>query len=272
MIVKSPANFLVIFSILVASCNTPGKKNVAAETSGFPDSVIVGKKLFESNCVRCHGMDGSGLTGPSLRRPVLPHAPDRSAFTKVVGEGIPGTGMPGNWSYNEDDIFQIYSYILFLRQQGHESVEGDTAKGRLVYDKAGCSACHMLNGKGRSVGPDLSEIGVTRNATYLRQAVTDPGSALPERSDPDMGYGFSMYLPVVVTTSDGKEITGLRVNEDSYTIQLKDLTNKFYSFNKSSLKSIHKEYGKSLMPSYRGVLSKNDIENLVAFLYNKGNP
>ena len=264
----------VVFTILllwIVSCNSPEKNETADEISALPDSIQTGKKLFESNCVRCHGMDGSGLTGPSLRRPVLPHAPDLSAFIKVVEGGIAGTGMPGNWSYSDSDVFQLYRYILFLRRQGHEIPKGDSALGKLVYAKSGCSGCHMMNGEGKSIGPDLSSIGLSRNVTYLKQAVTDPGSTLPESSDPDNGYGFSMYLPVIVTTADGQQVTGLRVNEDSYTIQLKDLSNKFYSFNKSSVKSIKKEYGKSLMPSYRGVLSEKDIDNLVAFLYNTGN-
>jgi putative heme-binding domain-containing protein len=128
----------------------------------------------------------------------------------------------------------------------------------------------MMNGQGNGIGPDLSEIGFSRNPAYLRQSLTDPGAALPESTDPDNGYGFSLYLPVKIVAADGKEITGLRVNEDTYTIQIRDTGNHFYSFEKNQLKSLEKEYGQSLMPSFKKTLSDQEIDNLVAFLFKTG--
>lgn len=237
----------------------------------MPDSFLAGKKIFENNCVRCHGMDASGLTGPSLRRQRLLHAPDLASFTAVVENGIAGTGMPANWSVSASECHQLYIYINSLKGKNREVVSGDSAAGKLVYLKTGCANCHMVNGSGNSIGPDLSEIGAIRNAAYLRQALIDPGAALPESTDPDNGYGFSLYLPVKVVTKEGKEITGLRINEDTYTIQLKDISNNYYSFYKDSLLSIDKEFGQSLMPSFKTTLSNTEIDNLVSYLHNLGN-
>jgi cytochrome c oxidase cbb3-type subunit III len=268
----SSTRCLIFFLLIVVySCNHPGNKISEIDNASLPDSVLAGKKLFESNCVRCHGMDATGLTGPSLRRLKLVHAPDRDSFTQVVEQGIQGTGMPSNWSYSDSDCYNIYAWIGYLKQLGREIPPGDTAAGRLVYQKAGCNSCHLLNGQGSSIGPDLSMIGAVRNAAYIKESILDPGAALPESTDPDYGYGFSLYLPVELVTMEGKEINGLRVNEDSYTIQVKDLSNNFYSFNKEDLKSFKKEYGKSLMPSFRSALKGKEIENLVAYLYKMGN-
>ena len=254
------------------SCSNTGQKNAdTSNAGGLPDSIIVGKKLFEATCVRCHGMDGSGLTGPSLKRPRLSHAPDYASFLQVVELGIAGTGMPSNWAYSDSDCYHLYAYLGYLRNQGKETPTGDTAEGRIVYNTSGCANCHMLNGQGSSIGPDLSEIGASRSPANLRQSIIDPAAELPGSTDLDNGYGFSLYLPVKVITADGKEITGLRINEDTYTIQMKDAANNYYSFNKNELKLVEKQYNTSLMPSFKQALTNKQIENLVAFLYKLGN-
>lgn len=262
----------ILLCISIAACNNNPTPNKAAElAANMPDSVLEGKKTFEASCVRCHGMDASGLTGPSLRRTHLKHAPDLPSFINVVEYGILGTGMPSNWAISDSDCYQLYAYINYLKNQGKETPVGDTAAGRKVYAGAGCASCHVMNGEGNSIGPELSEIGASRNATYLKQAIVDPAAALPEGTDIDNGYGFSMYLPVKVVTKTGTTINGLRINEDTYSIQLKDAANNYYSFAKDELQLIEKQYGQSLMPSFKTKLSNKEIENLVAFLYKSGN-
>ena len=265
--------FAVLATIVIANaCNQEGTPGMQVPgKSGVPDSALAGKTMFEASCVRCHGMDASGLSGPSLKRPQLSHATDLESFTKVVITGISGTGMPGHWDLTDTDCAHLYAYISYLRKQGMETPAGDTAAGRLVYNKSICISCHVYNGEGTSIGPELSNIGASRSPSYLRQALIDPGAALPESTDLVNGYGFSLYLPVKIVTKEGKEITGLRVNEDTYTIQVKDLSNNYYSFDKDDLASLEKVYHTSLMPSFKNTLTDEEIENLVAFLYKSGN-
>jgi cytochrome c oxidase cbb3-type subunit III len=263
--------FSVLVWILIASCNSQAKKELSTNnTNDLSDSAKEGKIIFEAGCVRCHGMDASGLTGPSLRKPKLKHATDVAAFTSVVEQGIAGTGMPSNWSVTDAECRQIYAYLSYLKNQGRETASGDSAAGSLVYMNAACSKCHMMKGQGNGFGPDLSAIGFSRNPAYLRQSILDPGATLPESTDIDNGYGFSLYLPVKIVTAEGKEITGVRMNEDTYTIQIKDLENHYYSFYKNQLRSLEKLYGQSLMPSFKNTLSDQEVNNLVAFLFKTG--
>ncbi len=67
-------------------------------------------------------------------------------------------------------------------------------------------------------------------------------------------------------TADGARITGARVNEDTFTIQIRDYSGLLHSFRKSDLRELHKDWGKSPMPSYRDSLSGEELQNLVAFL------
>jgi len=128
-------------------------------------------------------------------------------------------------------------------------------RGRAVYEASRCSACHIVNGAGSSLGPELTEVGARRGAQYLRKKLLDPGD---ETAD-----GFVLIRAV---TQDGREFRGLRVNEDTFTIQIKDGSNHFYSFRKAKLGKLEKQFGKSLMPSFGAMLSASELDNLVAYL------
>jgi hypothetical protein len=78
--------------------------------------------------------------------------------------------------------------------------------------------------------------------------------------------GYAEFLLVRVVTRDGLEMHGMRVNEDAFTIQLRDEKDQFHSFRKQDLREVEKEFGKSLMPSYQGRLSTSEIDDLVAYL------
>ena len=67
-------------------------------------------------------------------------------------------------------------------------------------------------------------------------------------------------------TADGKRIIGIRLNEDTWSIQLRDLSDHLLSFWKEDLASLEKQPGRSPMPSYRGRLSDHELDDLVAYL------
>ncbi len=224
-------------------------------------SLARGKRLFENQCGRCHGIKGAGGTGPSLKRPVLRHAANDDALFAVIQGGIPGTGMPETWQMSEREIRQVVAYVRSLGQQTVSSVAGEPRKGKAIYDKGDCVTCHIVGGKGSSLGPDLSDVGTRRGPEYLQKAVLHPGVDMA--LDPD---GYITFLVVLVTTRDGVEIRGGRVNEDTFTIQVRDADGNYHSFYKADLKELHREEGKSLMPSYDNVFSKIEMDNLVAYL------
>jgi len=78
-------------------------------------------------------------------------------------------------------------------------------------------------------------------------------------------------LLLTAVTSAGKTISGIRMNEDTFTIQLKTAGGAIYSFRKRDLKELKKETGQSPMPAFAKVLSGNEIQDLAAFLVASGN-
>jgi hypothetical protein len=67
-------------------------------------------------------------------------------------------------------------------------------------------------------------------------------------------------------TGEGVHLTGVRINEDIFSIQVMDLNGGFHSFFKEDLKELHRDTGKSPMPSFRGVFSAAELDDLVAYL------
>ena len=240
-------------------------KNPSAE------ELAEGKLLFQGECGECHGVDGSGNVGPDLHG-VTQKRGDEGVFS-VIRNGIPGTGMAGVSNLNDQRAWEVVAYVHTLTPTAaDEAATGDPAKGRAVYEANGCAACHYADGKGSGFGPQLSRIGEARSIKYLHDFLLDPGAhppadaALPERS------AFTGYLVTRVVTKSGREITGVRINEDTFTLDLEDVGGHYYSFNKSDLKSIEIEPGKSFMPSFSN-LSASDLDDLVAYLASlKGEP
>ena len=231
-----------------------------------PVDVEQGKQLFNGMCARCHGIDGTGDEGPSLNRPVLARARTDDALREVIRDGIPDGGMPRVRRMTGNELDQLVAYVRSLGRTATVTTAGNVDKGRATYEKLGCATCHIINGQGSSFGPDLTQIGINRGPSYLRQSFLGPAEMLPRASSLVPGRGFNEFLPIRVVTNDGRVIRGIRVNEDPFTLQVRDSANRFHSFRKSDTKEIEKEFGKSLMPSYRGRLTDAEIEDLVAYL------
>lgn len=228
----------------------------AAVSAQAPDDMARGKALYEGHCGLCHGQTGTGGTGPRLAQPKLPRAPDETRLTEVIQRGIPSTEMPGSWSLSFREAQQIAKYVLSMGTIAVTPLPGDPARGKTLYQtKGGCAACHIVRGSGASSGPELTEIGLSRSAEYLREALVKPAATAPQ--------GFLMITAI---TREGQTVRGVRMAEDSFTIQLRDASNKFHSFRKANLANLKKEFKTSPMPSYETQFSAAELDDIVAYL------
>jgi hypothetical protein len=81
------------------------------------------------------------------------------------------------------------------------------------------------------------------------------------------------FLFVESATTSGQAIRGIRLNEDTFSILLKDQQGRFHSFRKSELRNLKKLRGETPMPPYGSVLSAGELDDLISFLVSqRGKP
>jgi len=206
-------------------------------------------------------MDGGGGRGPSLRRPKLARAADDDALKSVIENGI-APEMPPAWYLSPEEIAGVAAYVRTLGNVPPEALPGDPARGKAIYARSGCSACHILAGEGSGYGPELTDVGVRRGSARLRETLQNPAKTIP-----------ADFLLLEATTSSNQTIRGVRLNEDSFTIQFKDQQGRFHSFRKSELRGLKKFRGETPMPAYSSTFSSAELDDLINFLASqKGKP
>ncbi len=223
---------------------------VSAQTA----ELAQGKRLFESQCGSCHGPLGNGGKGANLAQPRLRRATDDEALSNIIRRGISGTEMPGS-PLTPSQVSSIAAYVKTLGRVAPEDVPGNPQRGKAVYAGLDCARCHTLRGRGGIVGPELDDIGARRSAAHLREALLAPEASVP-----------SGFLQLRVVTRDGRTFTGIRVNEDGFSVQFRDLSGRLHSFWKDELDVIEQLWQRSPMTSYDTRLSVEQTDDLVAYL------
>ena len=214
-----------------------------------------GLRLYGENCTRCHGPDGDAVTGVNLRAGQFRNASNDTELTEIIMTGLPGTAMPPG-AFSPSELAGLVAYLRSMSDVDSRGVTlGDAGRGRTLFEgKAECASCHRVNGVGPRAAPDLSRIGALRTAGALEQTLLDPtGSMRP------------VNRPVRVVTRDGAVITGRRLNEDSYSVQLVADDARLVSFDKAAVRE-YTVLTTSPMPSSADTLSRQELADVVAYL------
>jgi len=230
-----------------------------------------GPEVFKSHCAGCHGPTGEGSRGPSLRVPLLKRAHDIDSLVSLIRRGIPGSEMQAIPAQviGDAQLRAVAAYVLALGTDVKENAGVGIARGaELFRTKGKCLDCHRVNGQGKALAPDLSDVGRHRDLNWLRRAVVEPQA---EIFDTFSSYRWVIltpdnYLLVELTTKAGDKITGHRLNEDAFSIQIRDSEGRVRSFLKNEIRDLRKRWGESPMPSYKGVFSASELDDLVAYL------
>src|SRR5262249_22374674 len=154
------------------------------------------------------------------------------------------------------EITGIIAYIRNMRDfNAGNVVLGDAGRGQAVFaGKGRCLTCHQVGGNGSHTGPDLSDVASSRSAGVLQQSLVDPVSTM-----------MPINRPVRILTKDGKTITGRRLNEDTFTVQLIDDQERMLSLSKTDFRE-YTILKTSPMPSFKDTLSAQEMSDLVAYL------
>jgi putative heme-binding domain-containing protein len=214
-----------------------------------------GRLIFRLRCAACHGKTGNTGHAPDLTLGSY-HVGDTDAdIYRIVANGAQGTEMPDFLArLGTENVWRVVAYLRSIAHHDPMRSRGDPAAGKTLYmGKGNCTLCHMIDGKGGRVGPDLTAVGRNRSPSYIRASLVDPNAALTPG-----------YNTIKVVTKDGKSLSGTQRGWSNFSVQFMDVAGNFYSFEREELKSADRNFD-SLMPSYKN-LSEGDLDNLLAYL------
>jgi alcohol dehydrogenase (cytochrome c) len=258
-------------AVLIASQQNQNEmeRNPLADS---PGARAEGERLFQQTCASCHG---DSARAPSLATGAFARGGQDGEIFQNIRNGIPGTQMPPFSGLSTEQIWQLVTYVRSLTDSTPTSgpgaadalPQGDVAAGEMIFSgKGGCASCHQVNGRGGIVGPDLSAAG-TRPTDALRQKILSPGvSGIGSGGNAGGGRGAPTPLVVIARTLDGREITGVARSEDTFSLQMIDVSGQLHLLDKSRLAEVRHE-NRSLMPGdYATRLSAGELQNLLAYL------
>ncbi len=146
---------------------------------------------------------------------------------------------------------------VLLEMLAAVETEGDADAGRAIFEKT-CAKCHMHNGKGTAIGPDLTGMAV-HPKEHLLTEILDPNRSLEGN--------FRTYI---VATEDGRVLNGLLAAESRTAIELFDVEGKKHTVLREDIDEMEST-GKSLMPEgFEKQLTKAEITDLLQFLTARG--
>ena len=241
-------------SLLICACalSPAAQQPTIRNPYTSPADAESGEHLYRAFCAICHDFDGRGLPGqgPEIRTATPGRSTDAELY-ETIKNGFP-PDMP-QISFSEKERWQVVAFVQSLRQASRTA--GDPAAGAALFrGKGRCLGCHKVHGQGGPFGPVLSEIGAQRSVEEIETSIRAPNQDVSPA-----------YWRLRAVTKDGEKVTGRRLNEDTYSVQLLDSKERLRSLMKSDLRSFEMEPD-SMMPSYEGKLNEREIDDLVAYL------
>lgn len=244
-----------LLATLVACTPRDASAQATQDHNYSSQDIATGRKIYSSQCQLCHGQNGEQVTGVDLRRGRFKRSVSDEDIAAVITGGIAGAGMPP-FMLQPAEITSLLAFIRAGFDPSGVAVKvGNVARGKALYTgKGNCASCHRINGVGPYAAPDLSDVGASHTPAGLQRSLLDPTAAM-----------WPINRPVRLVTSDGHEIKGRRLNEDTYTVQVIDEKERLLSFDKATLKTY--ELGKtSPMPSLEKTFTADEVADLVAYL------
>jgi putative heme-binding domain-containing protein len=217
--------------------------------------IAAGAEVYRANCASCHAATGDGVGTVDLRRGRFRNASSDEDLVRVISNGIAGTAMQ-SFKLSQAELTGLVAFIRAGFDVNARAVKvGDATRGRTLFEgKGGCLSCHRVNGKGPRTAPDLSDVGSSRLASSIQGSIVDPST-----------YMMPINRPVKIVMKDGRTVTGRRLNEDTFSVQIIDDKERLVSLQKSDFRQ-YDILKTSPMPSFKEKLTTDEVADVVAYL------
>jgi quinoprotein glucose dehydrogenase len=148
----------------------------------------------------------------------------------------------------------ILAKLDAYRSTNVEALEGgDAVEGEMIFKSGQCTQCHLVNGSGGNVGPDLSHVATRLPRRDLLESIVSPNAKIAEG-----------YATISVTTKDNDTITGTIQSQSAAELTLKDPDGQLIHFKTADIES--KTAPTTAMPVMSEVLTDREIRHIVEYL------
>jgi putative heme-binding domain-containing protein len=134
---------------------------------------------------------------------------------------------------------------------------GSPDRGRMLFSsrKVACATCHRIGNEGGGIGPDLTRIGAIRAGRDILESIVFPSSTIAQ--------GYESHI---VTTKDGRSVTGVITRRTSVTLVLRDSSGAELRLRKDQVDAMNRS-ATSLMPEgLDKAMTRDEFRDLLAFL------
>jgi PQQ-dependent dehydrogenase (methanol/ethanol family) len=236
--------------ILIAAVLSPVLLGPVIRAQNPPDI----QQTYSTRCGGCHGDDGRGTQqGPALAGSPSVRARSAQSLRTVIRNGIPTAGMPA-FDLPADTIDALATMITSWNAvAANASVPGDAAAGRQFFaGKGQCASCHLAQGEGSAIGPDLSDIALTLTVAEIQDALLNP--------DARIAPGYDL---VSVRLRNGGTLRGFARSRSSFDLAVQDLAGALHPLSFDDVASITDEKRSHMQ---RVDASAAELRDVVAYL------
>lgn len=190
-------------------------------------------------------------------------------LAKLIAGEIPATDRLDlvdaveNWRAHGQVENQIQAYLKSFDQEDPQSryrdtlVGGDASRGSEIFwnrTSVYCQRCHQIGDGGGAVGPNLSDIALSKDRNYLLESMVNPNKTIAEN-----------FETTIILDLDGNTISGIVQKETDEFVQLIDVEAKIITVQKDNIEGRKK--GQSAMPDDLAKhLTPKDIRDVIEFL------
>ena len=235
--------------------------------------------------VNCGEQRGAKMLGTMAKRKEL-DSELRTYVVKRMGQMNPGATELLKWAQNQKEVDPVLipavkaalhsaqsrrikeeaqKIFPIARSKDNKPVppmsklvkrKGNAANGAKVFADTGtCAKCHIVNGKGIEVGPDLSEIGSKLTKLAMYESILFPSAGISHN-----------YENWKVLKDDGQMVIGILLGETATEIQIKDDKGISHTIPLDQIDEKKKQQ-QSLMPEdLHKEISEQDLVDIVEYM------
>jgi len=214
----------------------------------------------------------SSTASPELRRQAVQSLAKTLEGAKELAALVKGNKLPGElrnlalteltqvrWEDIRNEAIQLWGQTVVTLPPVGELLKrrGDPVNGQKVFQRAspGCNNCHVVQGQGTELGPNLSEIGSKLAKEALYQSILEPSAGI--------SFGFEAFT---LSLKDGEEAYGLIASETADEIAVKSVGGIITRHKKSNVASRQKST-LSIMPAgLEAGMTAQELVDLVEYL------